>query len=233
MNQFIVFGVSTGIGFALVKELLKQKKNVVGIGRRNSIDHPNYRFIQLDLNNPKAVEEFVLPKLHEPFVLIYNAGVLGEVTPFVKQAQNNAQNVFQVNYLSLVSVTHKALQNIEHCQQIIYISSGAANRAIPSWSQYCASKAAVNMFAETLQLELESQGNNCLIRSVAPGVVDTPMQDQIRSTSENDFSQVDHFKALKEKGELSSPEDVAKKLLYIVENSSKFTEVCLSLRNIN
>jgi benzil reductase ((S)-benzoin forming) len=177
------------------------------------------------------VAAFEFPKWNDPFALVYNSGVLGEVKSFVNQRLENSTHVFQVNYLSAVALSHKALQN-KHCSQILYLSSGAAKKAIPSWSQYCASKAALDIFAETLQLELHNMGRHCTVKSIAPGVVDTPMQKQIRSSDETDFPQVSHFRNLHKNQELSSPEEIALKLFIVSQNAENYTNVCLSLRDV-
>jgi benzil reductase ((S)-benzoin forming) len=151
--------------------------------------------------------------------------------PISRQSEMNAKNVFQINYLAAFTLTQKVLK-LDFLEQIIYISSGAAKRAIPSWSQYCASKAALDMFAETLQLELNTEARDIVVRSVAPGVVDTPMQTLIRETDESDFPSVENFRALHENGELSSPQEVAQKLGKVINNPELFSGVCLSLREV-
>src|SRR5690606_16985856 len=100
---------------------------------------------------------------------------------------------------------------------LVNISSGAANRAIPSWAGYCASKAALNMLTETFYLEELEKGNNPIVYAVAPGVIDTDMQVQIRSSLQSDFSSVDNFKALKSNKSLFTPKEAAVKLLYLLE----------------
>lgn len=232
MNKtYIIVGVSSGIGLALAERFLKNGHKVFGVGRKSSIQNQNYTFIELDLSDEKAVHKFTFPKLHDEVLFIYNSGVLGEVLPFNRQSEDNPKSVFQVNYLAAVVLTQKVLKvlNVSH---IVYISSGAAKRAIPSWSQYCASKAALDIFAETLQLELFAQDRKLRVWSIAPGVVDTHMQVQIRSTKEEDFASVENFRALYENGELSSPNEVARKLDFVLSQTEAFKPVCLSLRDI-
>ena len=231
MRTFIVVGVSSGIGYSVVQELLDQGNFVIGLGRKNTIDHQNFEFLHLDLNNEKEVALFSFPNLEDDFAFIYNAGTLGEINSFVHQSQDNSKVVFQVNYLSATVLTHKILKK-PNCKQIIYISSGAAKRAMPSWSQYCASKAALDMFAETVQLEFQNEHRSCKIFSIAPGVVDTPMQAQIRSTDEHHFPQVAHFQELHDKQELTNPSEVARKLVYLMHHTNDFPNVRFSLRDV-
>jgi benzil reductase ((S)-benzoin forming) len=149
----------------------------------------------------------------------------------LKQSSENAQNVFQVNYLSAVEIAIKALDST-NCRQIFFISSGAANRPISSWSQYGASKAALNYFAETLQQECHETNRKVVIKSIAPGVVDTPMQEQIRQLNPENFPTVEYFRNLKKEQELSSAEEVARKLLFVSLNPEQLPSVCMSLRDI-
>ena len=51
----IVTGVSGGIRKAIVDHYLKEGKQVIGIGRKNSTNHANYRFIQCDLNDSEQI----------------------------------------------------------------------------------------------------------------------------------------------------------------------------------
>lgn len=229
-KTFVIVGVSSGIGLALCECFLAQENRVIGIGRKSSIQNQNFSFFSLDLLDEDAVDKFDFPHLDD-FVFIYNSGVLGEVLPISAQSDSNAKTVFQVNYLAAVALTKKVLK-LNSCKQIIYISSGAAKRAIPSWAQYCASKSALDMFAETLQLELQAEKANVIVRSIAPGVVDTPMQAQIRSTSEEDFPSVQNFRDLHENGDLVSPKIVAKKTAKVIGAPKDFEGVCLSLRNV-
>lgn len=231
MSTYIIIGVSTGIGLGLAEHFLNKGHRVIGIGRKSSIQNPNYSFLQLDLSDERAVHEFTFPEIKENLVFIYNSGILGDVMPISRQSEMNAKNVFQINYLAAVALTQKVLK-LDFLEQIIYISSGAAKRAIPSWSQYCASKAALDMFAETLQLELNTEARDIVVRSVAPGVVDTPMQSLIRETNESDFPSVENFRALHENGELTSPQEVAQKLDKVISKPELFSGVCLSLREV-
>ena len=210
---------------------MENGQNVIGIGRKSSIQNQKYQFMCLDLSNETEVKSFNFPAMDDEVVFIYNSGVLGEILPFNRQSEDNAKLVFQVNYLAATALTQKVLK-VLNVAQIVYISSGAAKRAIPSWSQYCASKAALDMFAETLQLELLGLENNTKIWSISPGVVDTPMQAQIRATNHEDFAGVENFRALHSNNELTSPELIAKKLAYVLDNSAKFSEVFLSLRDV-
>src|SRR5690606_9251492 len=81
---------------------------------------------------------------------------------------------------------------------IVNISSGAGRRPIPGWAAYCTSKAALDMYSQTIYLEEKERNRNIRVYSVAPGVVDTPMQETIRKSDPSTFSSLHSFILLKE-----------------------------------
>src|SRR3546814_9460623 len=89
---------------------------------------------------------------------------------------------------------------------VLNISSGAAIRPLPGWGAYCASKAAIRHFFDVAEAE---QTIDLSVRHFDPGVLDTRMQEQIRSSSSDDFPLVEKFVSLKMSGSLKSPMDVA------------------------
>ena len=72
-----------------------------------------------------------------------------------------------------------------------------------------------------------------LLSLISPGVVDTSMQDQIRNTKKENFPIVEKFIDYYNNSILESPEYIAKKLYYIIENDEVFTRNLISLRDIN
>lgn len=227
MQTVYITGVSRGLGKALAAFYLENGCRVVGIGRTAAISHPHFHFLPCDLASASEVENLKIPifETEQTAILIHNAGNLGEIKPSVKQSVENSSHVFQVNYLSPVVLTQRFLEmmSVSNC---VFISSGAGKRAISGWSQYCASKAAVDMYAQTLQLELSEQGSSSRILSIAPGVVDTDMQAAIRASNPADFSPHANFIALKEEGKLLAPAYVAQKIHEMIQDSSN-TEVLL------
>jgi benzil reductase ((S)-benzoin forming) len=95
-------------------------------------------------------------------------------------------------------------------RRIVHISSGAARNAYAGWSIYCATKAALDHHARAVSLDDNRALRVC---SVAPGVVDTGMQAEIRATDLQDFPLREKFNELKRSGQLSTPADAARKVL--------------------
>ena len=213
----IITGTSSGIGKALALFYLQKKIEVIGISRKNDIDHENFTFIPTDLSDFNALKKLDLKtvlKNKSNIILINNAGAIGSIKRTHELCLNDYYNVSMVNIVALQYLCSEVLRIASHqsVEAIVNISSGAGRRAIPSWSAYCASKAAVDLFSETMAEEFKEIDAKTKIYSVAPGVVDTNMQVAIRKSNSTDFSSHQKFIDLKQNNELRSPEKVAELL---------------------
>jgi benzil reductase ((S)-benzoin forming) len=209
-----ITGVSGGLGKALAHEFLKRGNIVVGIGRNSSIVHPDYSFLNCDLTNLQAITKIRFQGNEEGCILINNAGLVGPIKRISDQHPKDVTDVMNVNIIAPMLLCQQFLQQLSSQTRkiILNISSGAANRPIPSWATYCASKIALDRFSETILLEEQEKGREMVIYSVAPGVVNTNMQSQIRSASQNDFSSISKFSELYLRNQLQDPEEVAQRL---------------------
>jgi benzil reductase ((S)-benzoin forming) len=103
----------------------------------------------------------------------------------------------------------RAAHGIRASCHLVMISSGAAQHICEGWSAYGPGKAAVDHWVRTAGAEQERRGGRCRLLSVAPGIVATQMQEEIRATREEDFPDRERFVALHENDELRSPNEVA------------------------
>lgn len=211
----IITGVSSGIGKALALHFLDKQEKVLGIGRRNSIQHPNFIFQACDLNDLEAVKKLVFDFSNvTQLILINNAGVIGAIERISQQSQSDIQEVLTVNTISPMLLTQTILKQFPKTQPfvLVNISSGAGKRAIPSWASYCASKAALDLFSLTIYEEEKELGRPLKVYAVSPGVVDTEMQSKIRSAKPPTFSSLETFVNLKNQNLLVSTSLVVEKL---------------------
>ncbi|MGN6478169.1 MAG: hypothetical protein ACTHKV_13170, partial [Flavipsychrobacter sp.] len=70
------------------------------------------------------------------------------------------------------------------------------------------------------------------ILSIAPGIVDTLMQQEIRTSNEADFSRIAEFENYKESGKLADAEAVARKYLYLIDHQEKAPGVVFSINDL-
>ena len=242
MNIYIITGASKGIGKAIADELLKDEKNyVVGVSRTSSIQHANYRHQPLDFSDIPAVEHN-LQKVFLPFqeaeqlVLINNAGVLGDIGYVGENMPNERfEFVFDVNVVVPAMLMNTFLQIYrQHPAKkiIVNVSSGAGQYPIDGWASYCASKAAIDMLSQTVQLEQNKRGSGVKVYAISPGVVDTGMQEHIRESDAEKFSTIEKFRQYKANNELASPEEVGHKIVDFLHHTDKYNEVLVSVRNM-
>lgn len=114
---------------------------------------------------------------------------------------------------------------------LLQISSGAATNPYRGWSSYCAAKAAVDQWARVTALEERSSDGGTRVASVAPGVVATAMQEEIRSTSSDHFPEVARFHALADDDLLADPASVGRRLWHLMIDERDHDPV-LDLRNL-
>lgn len=217
--KIFITGVSKGLGEAFAQHFLAQGVEVSGIGRSHQIDHPNFNFISCDLSDRHQVENLEFGEINEDVIFINNAGIIGTIQRISDQKEPDTFEVMMVNAIAPMILSAKIARavGLKNKLTLINISSGAGRRSIPSWASYCSSKAALDRFSETFYLEEKEKGRETRVLSVAPGVIDTQMQEIIRSSSQDDFSSISRFIELKEGNELRTPHEVVIKILDLLK----------------
>src|SRR5213083_2776536 len=183
----LVTGASSGIGRGLAVELARRGAAVGLLARRgevlneivNEIDAAGGRALALpaDVTDATAVRsaaDELSAKLGPIDVLFANAGV-GATTHANDLDAKQVASLFDVNIIGVVnSVTAVIPGMVERGRgQLVAISSLAAYRGLPKSAAYCASKAAVSSFFESLRLDLHGSGVEVTI--VHPGFIKTPL----------------------------------------------------------
>ncbi|PVY41891.1 SDR family NAD(P)-dependent oxidoreductase [Pontibacter virosus] len=242
MNYYFITGTSKGIGKAIAEELLQDENNfVIGVCRNSTIQHKNYRHQPLDFSDIPAVEHnlhkvFVPYRDAQKLVLINNAGVLGDIG-YVGEGMPNErfEFVFDINVIVPAMLMNSFLyvyRPLQVPKVIVNVSSGAGRYPIDGWASYCASKAAIDMLSQTIQQEQNVRASGVRVFSLSPGVVDTAMQEHIRESDAQKFSNVQRFIDYKEQGELASPEEVGRKIVWFLDNTDDFDDVLVSVRDM-
>ena len=131
-------------------------------------------------------------------VLINNAGVIEPISHLATANPDDWGQVIDINLKGVFNGMRAAvpIMKAQGGGSILTISSGAAHHAIEAWSHYCASKAAVNMLGQCL--DLEERHNGIRVIGLSPGTVATQMQKEIKASGINPVSQLnweDHIPA--------------------------------------
>lgn len=222
----IVTGQTRGLGEALAQSLLQRDIEVLGLGRGVHAElasrHPE-RFSQavVDLADSAALERWLAGDTLDAFavgaqcvLLFNNAGSVEPIAPLGAQDPIAIARAVTLNVAAplmlanALAATPSLSAGTE--RRIVHISSGAGRNAYPGWSVYCATKAALDHHARAVALDAPTGVRIC---SIAPGVIDTGMQQTIRATSVDQFPMRERFEQLKQNGLLSSPETAAQQLI--------------------
>lgn len=239
----VLTGTTRGLGEAMAQQLAASGNHLVTLSRKSSAElskvaianHTSLTQIEVDLANTEAVilaASKLVPLLnnHSHVRFIHNAGV---VTPIAQsQDLNNLaaiNDAFHVNITSAIFLTAQVLSHTPQAKdrRVMLISSGAGRNASSGWAVYCATKAAMDRYAEAAQLD---QGTHARIVSMAPGIIDTPMQETIRATSKDDLPSLERFIGFKENKQLAEPNAVAQRLLKVLESEAFGTQTIDDIR---
>jgi NAD(P)-dependent dehydrogenase (short-subunit alcohol dehydrogenase family) len=148
-----------------------------------------------------------------PTVLVNNAGRIEPIGKLAEVAPEDWANLIQVNLVGAAAATNAVLRRMLLAGRgtIVNLSSGAASRPTEGWTAYCASKAALAMFTQTVALEYGASGIRAF--SFAPGVVDTEMQGQIRASGLGPIARIPREK-------LADPSQPAKAIAFLCSAAS-------------
>jgi len=222
-TRAVVSGHSRGLGAAIAAELLAAGIPVLGLARAGNPAlakaHPDLLTeAALDLADSAAVVRWLAGDDLARFVagadtllLVNNAGTVQPMAPLAEQDPTLIVRAVALNVAAPLQLAAAiaAVRGAAECR-ILHVSSGAGRNAYPGWSIYGATKAALDHHARAVALEEQAGLRIC---SLAPGVVDTEMQGEIRATPETLFPLKDRFLALKQEGQLTSPAAAAKGLV--------------------
>ncbi|HAT29914.1 MAG TPA: short chain dehydrogenase [Janthinobacterium sp.] len=220
----ILTGHTRGLGAAIAAELLARHIPVLGLARARNTDLAG-RFpamleeCALDLADGAAVAGWLAGATLGRFLdscgavlLINNAGTVQPVGPLATQDGTAIARAVGLNIAAplmlagaLAAAGGPALE-----RRILHVSSGAARNAQAGWSVYGATKAALDQHARGVALDKTPGLRIC---SLAPGVIDTDMQAELRASSLERFPGRDRFDALKREGGLSDAASCARRLV--------------------
>lgn len=236
----VVTGASRGLGLALARSV-PFAAHVVDISRSGPAEGSGIHHLTADLAQPgdwAVVGEEIrrLVDEHAPSrsVLIHAAGTLtplgfaGEVDPGAYTS-----NVLLNSAAGQVIGHHflEAVHGRDGSYDLVMISSGAASSVYAGWSSYGAGKAAIDQWVRNVGAEQRERGG-VRVSAIAPGVLATAMQGEIRATSESDFPRVERFRELHDEGDLVEPGVAAREIWDAIENGIETGSV-LDIRRLS
>lgn len=180
----IVTGASSGIGRALVVELIGQGSRVVAMARRQARlqalaaelgDPPSLKLVVGDVtcaDDRAAALQVAVDAFGGLDALVNNAGC-GGLGPFAEASSQRLRQIMEVNFFAPAEFIRSALPILKHGNRPIIVNVGSVlgHRAVPDKSEYCASKFALHGLSVALRCELAPAGIDLLL--VSPSTTDT------------------------------------------------------------
>jgi benzil reductase ((S)-benzoin forming) len=230
-SLYIVTGSSRGLGAAIAEQLLQPGHRLLCMARR-----PNDRLAELATGRGASLEQWqvdlaapaaVAARLDDwlggldganlaSATLINNAGVLSRMGPIDATTSDDLANALRVGLEAPMLLTAAFLRQTRQWtvpRKVLNISSGLGRRAMAGSASYCAAKAGLDHFSRCTALDEAARPNGARIVSLAPGVIDTDMQSELRAGDPTGFPDRANFVQLKAAGQLVTPADTARRVL--------------------
>ena len=253
-TKAIVTGHSRGLGAAIAGELLKRGIPVLGLARRGNAalaaQHDDrLAEVVIDLADSAALAAWLAGGVlgnwmadAQQVLLVNNAGTLQPMGPLPLQEIDAVARAVAANVaapLMLAAAFAQAAAGTDATgndaagqvrdRRVLHISSGAARKPYAGWSVYCATKAALDHHARAVQMDATP---GLCICALAPGVVDTPMQGEIRASSLERFPLRDRFAEMQASGGLIAPAECAMHLVDFLLDEDFGREPVVDLREL-
>ncbi len=249
MNHIIITGASKGLGEGIALELANESNHLICISRSKSQKLEKLAaakgcpvtFFVFDLSFTEKITDLaqlIFEKLNlrqaAGVYLVNNAGVINPVGRAEDCPPEEVDKHLRINLLApmlLTSAFIRFTKQFNAKKRVLNISSGAANYPYYGWSNYCAGKAGLNMFTRCVAAEQQGANYPVEIMAVAPGIIDTGMQELIRNASPQQFIHRDKFIEYKKSGQLIDPLLAGKKISKLLLSNEFKNGAIIDLRD--
>lgn len=233
----IITGASRGMGLAIAQQLLQPGHELLCISRQVSqvlalqAQAAQVAVLQWqqDLSDGEAACSRLATWLRDQgggryasATLINNAAMIPAIVPLSQSEPRELALALRVGLeapLQLTATFLRCTENWTGPRKVLNISSGLGRRPMASQAAYCATKAGMDLFTRCLALDEALKPRGAKVCSLAPGVIDTDMQVQLRGADRAAFPDQHQFEALKTGGKLASPEQAAQAVLRYLQRS--------------
>ncbi|HKL67745.1 MAG TPA: SDR family NAD(P)-dependent oxidoreductase [Bacteroidales bacterium] len=223
--NILITGCSKGLGFGLSKYYLERGHRVFGISRSGNsklAGYEGFSHLKQDLGNFETVAhelQAFLKSIDELDLIILNAGIINGIKDVKDTEIEEMMHVMDVNVWAnkvVIDTLFKAGLRPGH---IVAISSGASVSGSRGWNAYSISKAALNMLISLYSKEF----TDTRFTALAPGLIDTGMQEYLTGLSEKeDYPVISKLRKARGTDQMPGPEEAAVIVASGIEKSKKY-----------
>lgn len=215
-RKIIITGASSGIGKALAEHLASIDQQVIAVARnqenlqeiKNKFPE-NIKIVVADITkkDDRLKIKEALNADDTGILLVHNAGIaLPHLLKDISEEEWDKH--YETNTKAPIFLTQLLLPHLKNGGRVLNISTGLAHGSLPGLSAYGVSKAALYLWKDYCNAEFKEQ--NIIFGSAMPGIVDTPIQANLRTFDQSKFPAVKMFKDFKENDQLLEPITVAR-----------------------
>jgi NAD(P)-dependent dehydrogenase (short-subunit alcohol dehydrogenase family) len=226
----VVTGGSTGIGLATAVRLADEGAYVFVTGRRaaeleaavKTIGTDRATGVAGDISDPADLDRLydaVRARGTGLDVLVANAAV-GSFVSLEQTTEQHFDQIFGVNTRGTLFTVQKALPLLNDGASVILVGSTAADRGVPAFGAYAASKAAVRSFARTWSAELKDRGIR--VNVVSPAWIETPGGTAAFGDEETARAVKEQVATTVAKGRMGRPEEAAAVVAFLASDQSSY-----------
>jgi uncharacterized oxidoreductase len=180
----LITGGTSGIGLQMAWQLLQRDNTVIVTGRdRQKLDAaermlPKIHTFESDVSDPAAIvalHDLVLAQFPDLDVLVNNAGIMRNLNLNDDRDLNDVTREIDINLSGTVRMVQQFLPQLKTRPGalIVNVSSGLAFIPLPISPVYCATKAAIHSYTQSLRIQLD--GTGVTVVELAPPGTETPL----------------------------------------------------------
>jgi len=215
-KNIVIVGGSSGIGLALVKQLVAGGAQVYNISRSETAEWPQGVYhLSLDiLDDLSATAGFLPAEVHG---LVYSVGSIN-LKPFVRLTEDDFLKDYRLNVIGAARVIQQSVKQLKAASgaSIVLVSSVAAKTGMSFHASIAAAKSGVEGLA--LSLAAEFAQNHIRVNVVSPSLTDTPLAQALLNTPEKREASAKRHPLNK----FGTPQDISNAIAFLLSDDSSW-----------
>ena len=140
--------------------------------------------------------------------------------PFGDANAEHYEQMIDVDLMGPIIAVLNVREHLSENASIIFTTTTASTRAMPSLSAYGAAKAGLDQFAKVIALELAAKGVR--VNSISPGPIDTPIMNELGLPPEMKEGMKQFMAMTNPMGHLGRPEEIAKAAVFLASDEASY-----------